>query len=134
MSSLPRLLICPFFWLGHVRLSEKDELHLAQYATPMSGEEDNLSEFLKGFGFDEEELASVSDELDSFRTIPGTTIKRYMNRIMNTIEEEEDRQAFLKGILVGVAIRKAAEDLEMPDPTEEERRIDREIEKLGFQN
>ncbi len=97
----------------------------------MSGEDHNLSEFLKGFGFDEEELASVSEELDSFRTIPGTTIKRYMNRILNTIEEE-DRQAFLKGILVGVAIRKAAEDLEMPDPTEEERRIDREIEKLGY--
>jgi 2-keto-3-deoxy-galactonokinase len=56
-----------------------------------------------------------------------------MNRIMNTIEEE-DRQAFLKGILVGVAIRKAAGDLEMPDPTEEERRIDREIEKLGFRS
>lgn len=97
----------------------------------MSGEEDGLSEFLKGFGFNEDELAAVSDELDSFRTIPGTTMKRYMNRIMNTIEEE-DRQAFLKGILVGVAIRKVAEETEIADPTEEEKRIDLEIEKLGF--
>lgn len=97
----------------------------------MSGEDDGLSEFLKGFGFNEEELASVSDELESFRTIPGTTIKRYMNRIMNTIEEE-DRQAFLKGIMVGIAIRKTAEESEIPDPTEEERRIDLEIEKLRF--
>ena len=97
----------------------------------MSGEDDGLPEFLKGFGFNEEELAIVSDELDSFRTIPGTTIKRYMNLIINTIEEE-DRQAFLKGIMVGVAIRKSAEETEIPDPTEEERRIDLEIEKLGF--
>lgn len=97
----------------------------------MSGEDDSLSEFLKGFGFSEEELAAVSDELDSFRAIPGTTIKRYINRIMNTIEED-DRHAFLKGILVGVAVRKVAEETEIPDPTEEEKRIDREIEKLGY--
>jgi len=52
----------------------------------MSGYDDNLSAFLKGFGFDEEELIAVSDELDSSRTIPGTTIERYMNRVINTIE------------------------------------------------
>jgi hypothetical protein len=110
---------------------KKDELFQEQCAICMSGDEDSLLDFLKGFGFDEEELAAVSDELDSFRTIPGTTIKRYMNRTMNTIEED-DRRAFLKGILIGVAIRKAAESLEMPELTEEERRIDQEIEKLGF--
>jgi hypothetical protein len=54
-----------------------------------------------------------------------------MNLIINTIEEE-DRQAFLKGIMVGIAIRKSAEETEIPDPTDEERRIDLEIEKLGF--
>lgn len=97
----------------------------------MSGDDDDLSAFLKGFGFDEEELNAVSDELNSFRTDPGTTIERYMNRVINTIEEE-DRHAFLKGILVGVAIRKAVEALEQPDLTEEEMRINREIEKLGF--
>ena len=97
----------------------------------MSGDDDDLSAFLKGFGFDEDELNAVSDELNSFRTDPGTTIERYMNRVINTIEEE-DRHAFLKGILVGVAIRKAVEALEQPDLTEEEMRINREIEKLGF--
>jgi len=97
----------------------------------MSGDDGDLFAFLNGFGFDEEELNAVSDELDSFRTIPGTTIERYMNRVINTIEEE-DRRAFLKGILVGVAIRKAVETLEQPDLTEEEMRINREIEKLGF--
>ncbi|MFZ3149405.1 MAG: hypothetical protein WA137_10220 [Methanothrix sp.] len=97
----------------------------------MSGEDDDLSAFLKSFGFDEEELNAVSDELDSFRANPGTTIERYMNRVINTIEEE-DRRAFLKGILVGVAIRKAVEALAQPDLTEEEMRINREIEKLGF--
>ncbi|MEI6103036.1 MAG: hypothetical protein WCP70_03730 [Methanothrix sp.] len=97
----------------------------------MSGDDDDLLAFLKGFGFDEEELNAVSDELDSFRTNPGTTIERYMNGVINTIEEE-NRHAFLKGILVGVAIRKAVEALEQPDLTEEEMRINLEIEKLGF--
>jgi hypothetical protein len=97
----------------------------------MSGDDDDLLAFLKGFGFDEEELNAVSDELDSFRTNPGTTIERYMNGVINTIEEE-NRHDFLKGILVGVAIRKAVEALEQPDLTEEEKRINLEIEKLGF--
>ena len=97
----------------------------------MSGDDDDLLAFLKGFGFDEEELNAVSEELDSFRANPGTTIERYMNGVINTIEEE-NRHAFLKGILVGVAIRKAVEALEQPDLTEEEMRINLEIEKLGF--
>jgi hypothetical protein len=49
----------------------------------------------KGFGFEEEELNAVLYELNSFRTIPGTTIERYMNRVINTIEED-DRHAFLR--------------------------------------
>ncbi len=97
----------------------------------MSGDDDDLLAFLKGFGFDEEELNAVSEELDSFRANPGTTIERYMNSVINTIEEE-NRHDFLKGILVGVAIRKAVEALEQPDLTEEEKRINLEIEKLGF--
>ena len=96
----------------------------------MSGD-DNLSAFLKGFGFDEEELIAVSDELESFRTIPGTTVERYINRVINTIEED-DRHAFLKGIFVGIAIQKATETMQQPDLTEEEMRINQEIEKLGF--
>jgi 2-keto-3-deoxy-galactonokinase len=97
----------------------------------MGGECEDLSSFLNGFGFEEEELDAVLHELNSFRTIPGTTIERYMNHVINTIEED-DRHAFLKGILVGVAIRKTEDALEHPDLTEEEMRINREIEKLGF--
>ena len=52
-----------------------------------------------------------------------------MNRIIETIDEEE-RHAFLKGIMVGVVIRKAVDALEEPDLTEEENRIDREIDNL----
>ena len=96
----------------------------------MSGYDDPLA-FLKSFGFSEEELCAVIDELNSFRTIPGTTIGRYMNRVVNTLIEEE-RTAFLKGIIVGVAIRKVADVLAEPDLTDEEKRIAREIEKLRF--
>ena len=95
----------------------------------MSGDDEDLSAYLKGFGFEEEELNGALDDLNSFRTIPGTTIGRYMNCVINTIEEE-DRDAFLKGILMGVVIRKAVDDLMQPDLSEEEKRISREIERL----
>jgi hypothetical protein len=52
-----------------------------------------------------------------------------MNRSIETIDEEE-RHAFLKGIMVGVVIRKAVDALEEPDLSEEEKRIDREIDNL----
>jgi hypothetical protein len=97
----------------------------------MSGYDDDPLAFLKSFGFSKEELCAVIDELNSYRTIPGTTIGRYMNRVISSIEEE-DRPAFLKGILVGVAIRKVADILAEPDLTDEEKRIDHEIEKLRF--
>lgn len=97
----------------------------------MSGDDQDLSTFLEGFGFSEEELSAVVDELNAYRSIPGTTIGRYMNRVISTIAEE-DRTAFLKGIMVGVAIRKVADALEEPDLIEEEKRILREIEKLRF--
>ncbi len=38
----------------------------------MSGYDDDLSAFLKGFGFSEEELSTVIDELNAYRSIPGT--------------------------------------------------------------
>ncbi|MBN1235576.1 MAG: hypothetical protein JW999_05935 [Methanotrichaceae archaeon] len=95
----------------------------------MSGDDEDLSAFLQSFGFAEEELNGALDDLNSFRTIPGTTIERYMNRVINTIEEE-DRDAFLKGIMMGVTIRKAVDALTEPGLTEEEMRIAREIEKL----
>ncbi len=95
----------------------------------MNGDDEDLSAFLERFGFTEEEMNAVADELNACRSIPGTTFKRYLNRILNTIIEEE-RPAFLKGIMVGVAIRKAVDALEEPDLTEEEKKIEGEIEKL----
>ena len=55
----------------------------------MSGEDDELSAFLRSFGFDEEELNAVSDELDSFRANPGTTIERYMNSVINNTSKKK---------------------------------------------
>ena len=97
----------------------------------MSGDDEDPSDFLKGYGFTEEELNCVFDDLNSFRTIPGTTFGRYMNRIIDTIEKE-DRCAFLKGVLMGIAIRKAEDALTERDLSAEKMRIVREIEKSGF--
>jgi hypothetical protein len=95
----------------------------------MSGVGEDLWAFLKGFGFSEEELSDVMDELNAYRSIPGTTLGRYMKRIISALTDEE-RPAFLKGIMVGVAIRKAVDALGGPDLTDEERQIDIEIERL----
>ncbi len=92
-------------------------------------EEESLSAFLKDLGFTNDELRETGDELNAYRSIPGTTLKRYINRILATIEDEK-RTAFLKGLLVGVAIRKTADTWVEPAITEEEKRIDHEIKKL----
>ena len=70
-------------------------------------------------------------ELDAYRSVPGTTLKRYINRILASILNEE-RSAFLKGIMVGVVIREAVDAWEEPDLTSEEKSIAREIERLRF--
>lgn len=95
----------------------------------MNGNDEDLAAFLEGFGFAQDELRVVGDELNAFRSVPGTTLKRYMNRVIETIDEGK-RHAFLKGIMVGVVIRKAIDALEEPDLTDEEKRIDREIDNL----
>lgn len=97
----------------------------------MGDEVEDLSQYLMRYGFSEEELSSVMDELNSYRSIPGTTIERYTNRIINTIDED-DRAAFIKGIMVGIVIRRAVDALQEPDLTDEELRIIHEIKKLGF--
>jgi hypothetical protein len=70
----------------------------------------NMMALMGSFGFSEEEVYRVSDELDSYRCIPGTTISRYVNRIISNIENE-DRSAFLKGIMTGMAIKSADDEL-----------------------
>lgn len=97
----------------------------------MSNNDEDLSSFLMNFGFTEDELFAVTYELDSYRSIPGTTVKRYLNRILQNITEE-DREAFLKGIMVGVVIRKAADSMVEPELTEEEMRVAKEIERHRF--
>ena len=97
----------------------------------MSNNDEDLSSFLMNFGFTEDELFAVTYELDSYRSIPGTTVKRYLNRILQNITEE-DREAFLKGIMVGVVIRKAVDSMVEPELTEEEMRVAKEIERPRF--
>lgn len=95
----------------------------------MCGGDEDLLAFLEGFGFAEDELRAVMDEVVAYRSIPGTTLGRYMNRVINNLADEE-RPAFLKGVMIGVAIRKAIDGLSEPGPTDEERQIDIEIERL----
>ena len=97
----------------------------------MSNNDEDVTSFLMNFGFTEDELFAVTYELDSYRSIPGTTVKRYLNRILQNITEE-DRAAFLKGIMVGVVIRKAVDSMVEPELTEEEMRVAKEIERHRF--
>ena len=114
--------------MSHFR-NRKGDLLLDQICDLMSGDEDDLFEFLKDLDFTDEELNSVTDELNAYRSIPGTTIKRYINRIVSSLDEL-DRLPFLKGVMVGIAIRKVTDALEEPDLTEAEKLIDRQIEEL----
>ncbi len=97
----------------------------------MNDNDENLLVFLREFSFTDQELNYVLDELNSYRSFPGTTIRRYMNRVINSLEPDE-RHAFLKGIMLGIAIRRAADALSEPDLSDEEKRISGEIEKQRF--
>ena len=99
----------------------------------MSGDDEDISAFLKCFGFSEEELFYVQDELGSYRTIPGTTVGRCMNRVVNTIAEEA-RPAFRKGILVGVAIRKAVDAMTETDFMDEAEKMAQEMDRPGLRD
>ena len=81
----------------------------------------NMLALLDSFGFSEEEVYRVSDELDSYRAIPGTTISRYVNRIINNIQDKE-RSAFLKGMMAGMAIKNADDELFDPYSIDKEAR------------
>lgn len=112
--------------------SEEKENYPERASTAIMGdEEDDLLAFLQRYGFSPDELDAVLHEIEGFRSIPGTTLHRYMNRVISTIEED-DRPAFLKGVLLGTLIRGAVQAQAEISLTEEEKRIDREIERLGF--
>ncbi|HUM81611.1 MAG TPA: hypothetical protein PLQ38_07500 [Methanothrix sp.] len=97
----------------------------------MRNVDEDLFSFLQSYGFSPEELNLAFYETESFRSIPGTTLRRYMNRIISSIDKE-DRPALLKGIILGVAIRKLVESIEERPMTPEEEEIDLEIERLGL--
>ncbi|MGB7571174.1 MAG: hypothetical protein WBL87_05405 [Methanothrix sp.] len=69
-----------------------------------------LKALLASFGFSEDELYRISDELDTYKSIPGITIGRYIDYIIGNINQDH-RSAFLKGIIAGLAIKKADDEL-----------------------
>ncbi|HII07664.1 MAG TPA: hypothetical protein HA349_10235 [Methanotrichaceae archaeon] len=83
--------------------------------------------FLDVAGFEDDEVLLVTDELNAYRSVPGTTLQRYLNRVLNSVEEDQ-RLAFLKGVIVGTAIHDNLEncDLESHITAEVNRRL-REI-------
>ena len=87
--------------------------------------------FLDVAGFEEDEVLLVMDELDAYRSIPGTTLQRYLNRVLNSVEDDR-RAAFLKGVIVGTAIHDNIEtyDLERHITAEVNRRVREILEEL----
>ncbi len=80
----------------------------------MSQKEYDMETFLLSAGFAQEEILDAVDELNAYRTIPGTTLKKYLNRVLATIEEDH-RPAFLRGIVVGTALHKHLESDQLDD-------------------
>jgi hypothetical protein len=87
-------------------------------------EEYDLLTFMEASGFEEDELFAVIWELDAYKSIPGTTLLRYVNRVQGSIGTD-CRPAFLKGVIVGTAIW---ENL-VVDGADLERRIDEEVKR-----
>lgn len=87
----------------------------------------DFSTFLDVAGFEVDEVLLVTDELEAYRSIPGTTLQRYLNRVLNSVEDDQ-RTAFLKGVIVGTAIHENLEnyDIERHITAEVNRRV-REI-------
>jgi hypothetical protein len=71
---------------------------------------DELNSLLLELGFEKEEIREATDELNAYKGIPGTTLKKYVNRALSSISDE-GRRDFLKGLIVGMAVRKVEEAL-----------------------
>ncbi|MHC1630712.1 MAG: hypothetical protein ACXQT4_00155 [Methanotrichaceae archaeon] len=95
----------------------------------------DIQTFLLKAGFNEGEILDVIYELGSCRSIPGTTLRKYLNRILDTIEDDH-RNAFLKGILVGTAIHEHVEnyDLEEHINIEVAKRLNEILAALDMRN
>jgi len=79
---------------------------------------------MKAAGFEEDEVLAAIAELDAYKSIPGTTLRRYVNRVQSSVETD-CRPAFLKGVMVGTAI---SENL-VVDRSDIDGRIDAEVKK-----
>lgn len=102
------------------------------YAATQVSDEVDIAEFLRSLGFLEDEIFGVVYELNSYRTIPGTTLERYIHRVVSSIVDE-DRISFLKGLLVGIAIRQVVDTLEDDEPplSDEEALLLEELRRLS---
>ncbi len=88
------------------------------------GERYGFLDFMKAAGFEEDEVLAAIAELDAYKSIPGTTLRRYVNRVQSSVETD-CRPAFLKGVMVGTAI---SENL-VVDRSDIDGRIDAEVKK-----
>jgi len=59
-------------------------------------------------------IHDVLYELNAYRSISGATLRKYLNRVLDTIEEDH-RNAFLKGILIGTALHEHVENYELEE-------------------
>ncbi len=85
-----------------------------QIIASSNDEEYDLEDLLLGLGFTKDEILRTADELDAYRSVPGTTLRKYINRTLEAVEEDK-RIAFLKGLMVGTAISQEADDTDLED-------------------
>lgn len=93
-------------------------------------EEDDLYDletFLRAAGFEDDEVLQVTYELAAYRSIPGTTLRRYLSRVLSSVEME-CRRDFLKGVIVGTAIHGAILDRDIE--AEISTIVDRRLEEI----
>jgi len=66
----------------------------------------NLNAFLIDLGFSRDELDWAFYELGEYRSIPGTTLRKYL---MRALASADNRNDFLKGLIAGTALRDITE-------------------------
>jgi hypothetical protein len=103
-----------------VRRDEKED----ESQNENRGEMYDFLTFMRASGFEEDEVLAVISELDAYKSIPGTTLRRYVNRVQSSVETD-CRPAFLKGVIVGTAI---CENLVVEDG-DIDGRIDAEVKR-----
>jgi len=85
-----------------------------QIIASSNDEEYDIEALLISLGFTKDEILRTLDELDAYRGVPGTTLRKYINRALETVDEDK-RIAFLKGLIVGTAISQEVDDIDLED-------------------